>query len=127
MRQLVERIRWGNVARLCAVVGVALVIAVGPRACSGGDAAAPIPPDTRVVTQPGPRAEAPPARRPEPRPKPRPPRPKKKGRHPKLLVRRSPTPPAPTPAASQPAPAPQPVPAPRAAPTRPHGRTPEFL
>jgi len=49
MRQLVERVRWGNVARLGAVVGAALLIAVGPRACGGGEARPPLPPDTRVA------------------------------------------------------------------------------
>src|SRR3954453_1201020 len=50
VRELIERIRWGNVARLCAVVGAALLVVVGPRGCSNaGGEPAPLPPDVRVA------------------------------------------------------------------------------
>src|SRR3954452_3887652 len=60
VRELVERVRWGNVARLCAVVAAALLVAVGTRAGSyAGGGAAPLPPHTRA-TPPPPIADAPP-------------------------------------------------------------------
>src|SRR4051812_11110713 len=35
-RGLLQRIRWGNVARLAAIVAAGAAIAAGPRACGGG-------------------------------------------------------------------------------------------
>jgi len=53
VRDLIDRIRWGNVARLCAVVGVGLLLVVGPRGCSNADGGpAPLPPDERVTMPP---------------------------------------------------------------------------
>ncbi|MFL5913100.1 MAG: hypothetical protein ACJ768_21350 [Gaiellaceae bacterium] len=52
-----ERIRWGNVARLGLAVAAGLLIAVGPRGCSGKQqAVAPLPRGVAPVPAPAPRA-----------------------------------------------------------------------
>src|SRR4051794_38988145 len=50
--RLVDRIRWGNLARLAAVVAGGLLIALGPRACgaAAGEGGSPeLPPDEPVA------------------------------------------------------------------------------
>src|SRR4051794_24537065 len=74
---LLDRIRWGNLARLAAVVAAGLLVALGPRACSaGGEANPALPPDQPVRAAPAPAVTEPPARpveekRPRPRARPR--------------------------------------------------------
>src|SRR5689334_15870731 len=48
---LLARVRWANLARLFAVVGAGLLIAVGPRGCSGaeGGGGTALPPDTALA------------------------------------------------------------------------------
>ena len=57
-RELLDRVRWGNVARLAAIVGAGVLIASGPRGCGGGEAELP-----RLPVEPPPVA-APPAAEP---------------------------------------------------------------
>src|SRR5689334_12417189 len=56
--RLVDRVRWGNLARLGAVVAAGLLIALGPRACGGatdGAGGGPaLPPDQPVAVAPEP-------------------------------------------------------------------------
>src|SRR4051794_21560010 len=56
--RLVDRIRWGNLARLGAVAAAGLLIALGPRACSSAGSPA-LPPDTPAIA--GPKEEPPPS------------------------------------------------------------------
>src|SRR6266508_2340855 len=42
-RTLIERIRWGNVGRLAALIGLAALILTGPHGCGGGSKPA-VPP-----------------------------------------------------------------------------------
>src|SRR5918911_4744519 len=51
--------RWGNVARLVAVVAAGVAIAVGPRGCGGGEASLPEVPEAPVATGPTGPAAAP--------------------------------------------------------------------
>src|SRR4051794_41869496 len=55
--RLVDRIRWGNLARLGAVMAAGLLVTVGPRACGtagGADGGGPeLPPDQPVTAPPG--------------------------------------------------------------------------
>src|SRR5437763_5543367 len=127
MRQLVERIRWGNVARLCAVVAAGLLITMGPRACSGGNETAPLPPDTRVEPPARPPVAATPDRR-RPKPKRAHHKPKRAHRKPNPPHRASPTMhPAPLPPAPQVAPSTPPAPPTPPSQTAPRrGSAPEF-
>src|SRR4051794_15177567 len=50
-RGVLARVRWGNLARLAAVLGAGLLIAVGPKGCRGAAAGGgpALPPDTAVA------------------------------------------------------------------------------
>src|SRR3954471_12040272 len=59
---LLDRIRWGNLARLAAVVAAGLLVTLGPRACSAaGEATPALPPDQPVRIAPAPAVAEPPA------------------------------------------------------------------
>src|SRR4051794_4120040 len=66
--RLVDRVRWGNLARLGAVVAAGLLVALGPRACGadGDGGGTALPPDQPVAAAPEP--PAPVARRDETQP-----------------------------------------------------------
>src|SRR4051794_1682781 len=50
---LLDRIRWGRLARLAAVVAAGLLVALGPRACGSGATRPALPPDAPAVAGPG--------------------------------------------------------------------------
>src|SRR3954471_11020777 len=51
--RLVDRVRWGNLARLAAVVAAGLLVALGPRACASSGAGGPaLPPDQPAPVEP---------------------------------------------------------------------------
>jgi hypothetical protein len=133
VRELIERIRWGNVARLCAVVAAALLVVAGPRGCSNaGGEPAPLPPDARVAPETPPVATVP---KPKKAREPRRTKGRAKPRHrhrrrmPRPAVGTAAPAPAPVPNAVPATPAPPPAPV-RPAPQQPtpqRGRAPEFL
>jgi hypothetical protein len=124
MGELIARVRWGNVARLAAVVAAGLLVVAGPHGCSKADGGPPpLPPDERIATPP----PAPVPAGTKPRNRLRRPKPKKTHRHRRAKRARaiSPAPTPPTAHRALPTAPPPPVAAP---PTRPQrAPAPEFL
>jgi|SRR5436190_5001371 len=109
---LLQRVRWANVARLLLAVGAGLLIAIGPHGCKRAEPqVAPLPRAVPPTSTAAPRAREPELRRPRLRHR----RPRRQLRHrarPRLAA------PAITPSLPAPVPAPRPVAPPRPGPPR---------